>query len=390
MSDAEGGKKSGYRFEYAPSSRGKCKGPKPCSGTIIEKGELKAGTLVEFKGMPSWTWRHWGCVTPKLIQNMKNVHDEADDVDGFEDLHDDDQDRIRKAWEEGHVANEDIPESARKQTGEDSDDDDEEKPKKRGTKNQGAEADGKSAFKFEYASSGRSKCKACGETVGKDFFRLGNEVDFRGKKSHAWRHWGCTDAKMITSMKASYSAPSQIEGFAELKEGEQGKVQRAWDAGAVPEEDQGVGEAVAREKKAPARRKKKEEDGEEGEKPKRARAKKAKKDEDEDGDEEKPKKKRAPAKKDVIEKKGKAPAKKRASKKRDEDEESGEDFGDELAAVGVDDEEEEEEDQVSKKRKRAPASKASASKPPSKKARPASSRTKKQEVVEESDEDDYD
>lgn len=77
-------------------------------------------------------------------------------------------------------------------------------------------------------------------------------------------------------MKASYSAPSQIEGFAELKEGEQGKVQRAWDAGAVPEEDQGVGEAVAREKKAPARRKKKEEDGEEGEKPKRARAKKAK------------------------------------------------------------------------------------------------------------------
>lgn len=90
---------------------------------------------------------------------MKNVHDEADDVDGFEDLHDDDQDRIRKAWEEGHVANEDIPESARKQTGEDSDDDDEEKPKKRGTKNQGAEADGKSAFKFEYASSGRSKCK---------------------------------------------------------------------------------------------------------------------------------------------------------------------------------------------------------------------------------------
>ena len=73
-------------------------------------------------------------------------------------------------------------------------------------------------------------------------------------------------------MKASYGSASEIDGFGDLQAGEKEKVERAWDAGAVPDEDQGPGEPVeaagAGKKKAAAPRKKKDEDGE---KPKRGR-----------------------------------------------------------------------------------------------------------------------
>ncbi|KAH9943531.1 zf-PARP-domain-containing protein [Amylocystis lapponica] len=395
MSDTGDDKKSGYRLEYAPSARGKCKGPKPCQGTAIGKGELRVGSLVDFRGNSSFSWRHWGCVTETLIKNMKKSFEDPDDLDGFDELSGDDQEKIRKAWEEGHVADEDIPESARKSGNEDEEEEDEDKPKakKAGAKasKKKDEGDGKGVFKLEYASSGRSKCKECGENVGKDFFRLGNEVEFRGNKSFAWRHWGCADKKMVTSLKASYAEPSEIEGFGDLKDDEKEKVRRAWEEGEIPEDDKGPGEAVDTGKKA-VRRKKKAEDGEESEKPKRSRAKKAKKgdDDEEDEEEEKPKRKRAPAK-PAAEKKGKAPAKKRASKKKEESEEDGEDFGDEIAAVGADDDDEEEEvEEVTKKRKRAPPSKASSSKPPSKKAKSSAKpvsrgRKKQEEIVEESE-----
>ncbi len=119
---------------------------------------------------------------------MKKSFDEADELDGFEDLSEEDQDKIRKAWEEGHVADEDIPETARKPDadddedggkkkkkgkavkkakdedgdGEEHDGDEEEKPVKKtaaskATKKEKEDKPG--VFKFEYASSGRAKCK---------------------------------------------------------------------------------------------------------------------------------------------------------------------------------------------------------------------------------------
>ncbi|KAH9849562.1 hypothetical protein C2E23DRAFT_352102 [Lenzites betulinus] len=270
MSDTEGTKKSGYRLEYASSGRSKCNGPKPCKGTPIGKGELRFGSLVDFRGNTNFSWRHWGCVTTKIISNMKNSFDEADELDGFDDLNDEDQDRIKKAWEEGHVAAEDVPETARKADGEEAEDDDEEKPKKRGGKKKEEDDGGKGVFKFEYASSGRSKCKDCGENIGKDFFRFGQEGDFRGNKTVAWRHWGCSETKLVEKLKASYDEPSQVPGWGDLKEGEKEKVQRAWDEGAIPADDKGAGEAVDTGKKKPVPRKKKEENGEE--KPKKARA----------------------------------------------------------------------------------------------------------------------
>lgn len=55
---------------------------------------------------------------------MKKSFGEASELDGFEDLNDDDKAKIIKAYEDGQVADEDIPESARKPEGE-------EKPKKK-------------------------------------------------------------------------------------------------------------------------------------------------------------------------------------------------------------------------------------------------------------------
>lgn len=61
---------------------------------------------------------------------MKKSFPEADDLDGFDELEPADQDKIRKAWDDGHVADEDIPETARKpETADDADE--EAKPKKK-------------------------------------------------------------------------------------------------------------------------------------------------------------------------------------------------------------------------------------------------------------------
>ncbi|KAF8594934.1 zf-PARP-domain-containing protein, partial [Ceratobasidium sp. AG-I] len=129
MSDNEGNsKKTGYRLEYAPSGRAKCSGPKPCSGTLIKKGELRMGSLVDVHGNKSFKWRHWGCTTALILSKFKNQFEQADELDGFEELNDEDKDRVRSAWAEGHVAEEDIPESAIKDKIVDGDD--AEKPKK--------------------------------------------------------------------------------------------------------------------------------------------------------------------------------------------------------------------------------------------------------------------
>ena len=45
---------------------------------------------------------------------MRKSFDEADELDGFEELREEDKDKIRKAWTDGHVADEDIPDTARK------------------------------------------------------------------------------------------------------------------------------------------------------------------------------------------------------------------------------------------------------------------------------------
>ncbi|CAG8587212.1 10173_t:CDS:2 [Acaulospora colombiana] len=98
------------------------------------------------------SYRHYGCTTKKVFQNMKAAYTSVDQIEGFSDLNSDDQDKVRAAWEAEAVAAEDIPPTAvagaeddesgpkkkpgrprKKQKTDDGDDDDdeEEKPKKK-------------------------------------------------------------------------------------------------------------------------------------------------------------------------------------------------------------------------------------------------------------------
>ncbi len=67
---------------------------------------------------------------------------------------------------------------------------------------------------------------------------------------------------MVAKLKKSYSEPSEVEGFSDLKDAEKEKVQRGWEEGEIPEDDKGPGEAVETGKKKAAPRKKKDDDGE--------------------------------------------------------------------------------------------------------------------------------
>lgn len=46
-------------------------------------------------------WRHWYCVTSQVLGNLNKEFTSADQIDGFEELREEDQDRITKALEEG-------------------------------------------------------------------------------------------------------------------------------------------------------------------------------------------------------------------------------------------------------------------------------------------------
>ena len=62
-------------------------------------------------------WRHWGCATTTIITDVKKSFSKVDELDGFNELLTAEQDKFRNAWEDGHVADEDIPETARKAEG---------------------------------------------------------------------------------------------------------------------------------------------------------------------------------------------------------------------------------------------------------------------------------
>ncbi|ODM14874.1 hypothetical protein SI65_09626 [Aspergillus cristatus] len=106
-----------YRLEEASTGRAGCQN-KECKDTKtkIAKGELRFGTWVDTERIQAFMWRHWGCVTPKLIGNLNETIDEegggGDEkdytaIDGYEDLPDELQEKVRGALEQGHVDDED-------------------------------------------------------------------------------------------------------------------------------------------------------------------------------------------------------------------------------------------------------------------------------------------
>lgn len=98
-----------YRVEISPNNRATCKN-KECKddGVKILKGEVRFGTWVSTPNFESWSYKHWGCVTPAQIANLVNDTDgDVTNVDGYEDLPDDAQAKVRRALEQGHVDDED-------------------------------------------------------------------------------------------------------------------------------------------------------------------------------------------------------------------------------------------------------------------------------------------
>ncbi|KAK9319989.1 hypothetical protein V1517DRAFT_330750 [Lipomyces orientalis] len=95
-----------YRIETAKQGRAGCKGPACKSeGVKIGKGELRLGVFVTIGDNQSWQWRHWSCVTPQVIQNIKmKVESLPEGLDGYDEIGPEDQKRVAGALEEGHVA----------------------------------------------------------------------------------------------------------------------------------------------------------------------------------------------------------------------------------------------------------------------------------------------
>jgi hypothetical protein len=88
---------------------------------------------------------------------MKAAHPEPSDLDGYEELREEDQAKIIKAWQEGHVDPADVPESAKKEEVEG-----EEKPKKKAAprkKKADDEADGEAAEEKPKRSRAKAKVK---------------------------------------------------------------------------------------------------------------------------------------------------------------------------------------------------------------------------------------
>ncbi|KAH6890945.1 hypothetical protein BKA70DRAFT_1027346, partial [Coprinopsis sp. MPI-PUGE-AT-0042] len=102
-----------YRIEYAENARAKCKGQRLLykAEPPFVKGQIRLGTLVDFHGNTSFAWRHWGCTSRKIIENIKQSLGDAEELDGFENLQDEDKTKVCKAWEEGHVDASDVLET---------------------------------------------------------------------------------------------------------------------------------------------------------------------------------------------------------------------------------------------------------------------------------------
>jgi hypothetical protein len=113
----------------SPNSRATCK-TADCkeAGIKLQKGEIRFGTWVDIPDSqygPSWAWRHWfahflyrtlrastngirGCVTPKVLSNIKNTIDgDMTMMDGYEELPEEWQEKLEHAIDIGHIPDED-------------------------------------------------------------------------------------------------------------------------------------------------------------------------------------------------------------------------------------------------------------------------------------------
>ncbi|KAK5071957.1 hypothetical protein LTR64_004264 [Lithohypha guttulata] len=104
-------------YRYGEALARKCYSACKNAATKIQKGELRFGSLVKFKEHTSWKWKHWGCVTPRQIENIivqlggtldgLDLKEDLDILDGYEELPDWAQEKVQYALGNGHVHDED-------------------------------------------------------------------------------------------------------------------------------------------------------------------------------------------------------------------------------------------------------------------------------------------
>lgn len=100
--------------ELAKTNRGGCS-QTACKkqGVKVAKDTVKFGTWVTAKDAEFWNWKHWGCVSSRQIDSLKEAMTDDDGeldydlLDGYEDLGDDDRAKVRQAITDGYVAEED-------------------------------------------------------------------------------------------------------------------------------------------------------------------------------------------------------------------------------------------------------------------------------------------
>ncbi|KAH7390222.1 hypothetical protein BKA64DRAFT_117823 [Cadophora sp. MPI-SDFR-AT-0126] len=113
-----------YRVETALSKRAGCQATE-CknNGVKIDKDELRLGIWVEYGDRGGWAWRHWGCVTGKVLQGLRDLVADPDKpgeyrwdmLDGFEsgDKNSLDktpklQEKVRRCITQGFIDHEDF------------------------------------------------------------------------------------------------------------------------------------------------------------------------------------------------------------------------------------------------------------------------------------------
>lgn len=85
-----------YRVEPAKSGRSFCK----ISKELIEKGEIRFGSLVEMGGHASYHWRKLSALTPKVLKNVEAKVGDASKLDGYADLSAKEQGQVQKAFKQ--------------------------------------------------------------------------------------------------------------------------------------------------------------------------------------------------------------------------------------------------------------------------------------------------
>uniref|UniRef100_A0AAR2JZI8 Poly [ADP-ribose] polymerase n=1 Tax=Pygocentrus nattereri TaxID=42514 RepID=A0AAR2JZI8_PYGNA len=177
-----------YKAEYAKSGRASCK---KCKENIA-KDSLRMAIMVQspmFDGkVPHW--HHFSCFW------LKAAIQSTSDISGFTDLRWEDQEKVKKAIENGGAAG---------------------GGQKGGAKGEKTLND----FAVEYAKSNRSTCKGCDQKIEKDQIRVSKKTVDPEKPQlgliDRWYHTGCfVSRREELAFKSEYSA-AQLKGFAALR-----------------------------------------------------------------------------------------------------------------------------------------------------------------------------